>query len=60
MARNYDRDIVECAKRLVRKLHTGKYYTRNGEFSPEVQKEITRMVVHCEKKYESMIRRERE
>jgi hypothetical protein len=60
MPRDYNRDIVECARRLVHKLESGSYYTRNGEFSPKVRKEITRMVVHCKKKYESETQRERE
>ncbi len=55
MARNYDRDIVECARRMTRKVEDSKWYTQNGEFSPEVRKEIARMVAHCEKKQAMMI-----
>lgn len=43
-----DRQIVECAKRLVAKLAGEKYYTMNGEFSPKIKTEIKRMKHLCD------------
>ncbi len=53
MPKIYDRYIVKCACRLVKHLNDGPFYIRDGEFPPLVQREITRMVVHCERKYEA-------
>lgn len=50
MARNKDRDIVECALRIRDKIISGGYYTLNGRFHPKVMKEIERMIKHCHDK----------
>ena len=44
-----DKQIVECAKRLVAKLQGYPYYTMDGEFNPKVKQEIKRMKDLCRK-----------
>ena len=42
-----DRYIVECARRMVRKLESSRYWTLNGEFPKPVRDEIEKMRKHC-------------
>lgn len=39
--------IVECSKRLVKKLTEGQYYTLNGNFSKPVNEEINKLIKLC-------------
>lgn len=43
-----DDNIVNCARRLTKKLNDSPYYKLNGEYPKSVQLEIGRMLEHCD------------
>ena len=42
-------NIVNCAKRIVKKLSESKYYKLNGEYPKNVQAEIAKMLEHSKR-----------